>query len=35
MKCIVADVFRKLGAQKEIRIEEAHLLAEHVHMLRR
>ena len=27
------DVFKKLAAQKESRIEEGHLLADHVHML--
>ena len=29
----LGEVFRKLAAQKESRIEEGHLLADHVHML--
>ncbi len=29
----LGDVFRKLAAQKESRIEEGHLLTDHVHML--
>jgi REP-associated tyrosine transposase len=29
----LGDVFRKLAAQKESRIEEGHLLSDHVHML--
>ena len=29
----LGDVFKKLAAQKETRIEEGHLLADHVHML--
>ena len=29
----LGDVFRKLAEQKESRIEEGHLLADHVHML--
>ncbi len=29
----LGDVFRKLATQKESRIEEGHLLADHVHML--
>ena len=29
----VGDVFRKLAGQKESRIEEGHLLPDHVHML--
>ena len=29
----LGDVFKKLAAQKESRIEEGHLLADHVHML--
>ena len=29
----LGEVFRKLAGQKESRIEEGHLLAEHVHML--
>ena len=29
----LGDVFRKLAAQKESRIEEGHLLPDHVHML--
>jgi putative transposase len=29
----LGEVFRKLGAQKESRIEEGHLLPDHVHML--
>ena len=29
----LGEVFRKLAAQKESRIEEGHLLTDHVHML--
>ena len=29
----LGEVFRKLAAQKESRVEEGHLLADHVHML--
>ena len=29
----LGEVFRKLAEQKESRIEEGHLLADHVHML--
>jgi len=29
----LGEVFRKLAAQKESRIEEGHLMADHVHML--
>jgi putative transposase len=29
----LGDVFKKLAAQKESRIDEGHLLADHVHML--
>src|SRR5215467_12327192 len=29
----LGEVFRKLAAQKESRIEEGHLLADHVHMM--
>jgi putative transposase len=29
----LGDVFKKLAAQKESRIEEGHLLSDHVHML--
>ena len=29
----LGEVFRKLAGQKESRIEEGHLLADHVHML--
>ena len=29
----LGEVFRKLAGQKESRIEEAHLLADHVHMM--
>jgi putative transposase len=29
----LGDVFRKLALQKESRIEEGHLMADHVHML--
>ena len=29
----LGDVFRKLAEQKESRIEEGHLLLDHVHML--
>jgi putative transposase len=29
----LGDVFKKLAAQKESRIEEGHLLSDHMHML--
>jgi putative transposase len=29
----LGDVFRKLAGQKESRVEEGHLMADHVHML--
>ena len=29
----LGDVFRKLAEQKESRVEEGHLLADHLHML--
>ena len=29
----LGEVFRKLAAQKEIRVEEGHLMPDHVHML--
>jgi putative transposase len=29
----LGEVFRKLASQKETRIEEGHLLADHVHMM--
>ena len=29
----LGEVFRKLAAQKECRIEEGHLMPDHVHML--
>ena len=29
----LGDVFRKLALQKESRVEEGHLLSDHVHML--
>jgi len=29
----LGEVFRKLASQKESRVEEGHLLADHIHML--
>jgi putative transposase len=33
LRKVLGEVFQKLAAQKESRIEEGHLLADHVHML--
>ncbi len=33
MRKHLGEVFRKLAAQKESRIEEGHLLPDHVHMM--
>jgi putative transposase len=33
LRCHLGEVFKKLAAQKECRIEEGHLMPDHVHML--
>ena len=33
LRCYLGEVFRKLAAQKENRIEEGHLMPDHVHMM--
>ena len=33
LRCYLGEVFRKLAAQKESKIEEGHLMPDHVHML--
>jgi putative transposase len=33
LRCHLGEVFRKLALQKEARIEEGHLMPDHVHML--
>ncbi len=33
LRCHLGEVFRKLASQKESRIEEGHLMPDHVHMM--
>ena len=33
LRCHLGEVFKKLAAQKESRIEEGHLMPDHVHMM--